>query len=219
MRHMICARKSQTHSKPLLTLQPSTRQDRWGLWSICSLTSPHSPTGESLIQKTEGLLSSSALTPTKEHSAVQDSFTVYQRGIEKFSNKTLPEYLIVAKLGWLNICKRFTDTVFSSYKVEQLHKAHHMHHWSVVLAVLSHALHWNSSNRKAQVRGKRAKAFSNKAAMCISWHFAPLGEAELYRQAVSGSFYSWYTPAWLGNCPEWCNKSATSSSKTQFPPL
>lgn len=68
-------------------------------------------------------------------------------------------------------------------------------------------------------REETAKAFSRKAVTCILGHFAPLGEAEYYRQAVSGSFYSWYTQACLENCPEWCNKSATTSSKTQFPPL
>lgn len=58
---------------------------------------------------------SSALTPMKEHSAVQDRvLCISRRSVEKFSDKTLCEYFIVAKLGWLNICKRFTDMVFSS---------------------------------------------------------------------------------------------------------
>lgn len=55
MRHMISARKSRTHLKPLLTLQPSTQQDRWGLGSIWQ--APVLSEGEPLAQKAEGLLS------------------------------------------------------------------------------------------------------------------------------------------------------------------
>ena len=70
-----------------------------------------------------GLFSSSGLTHMKEdfaHSnARQTVACISRRNWEIFwQDRTLSEYFIIAKLGWLNICNRFTGTVSSSYKAD-----------------------------------------------------------------------------------------------------
>lgn len=123
--------------------------------------------------------------PSRRETHLKKHFAYTQCNLPSYMciKKELRNILTRSDTVWIchhcRICAGLPGTAPCSYKVAQLHR----HWWSAAPTVLSHALHWNRSNRKAEVRGKGQLKYSAVRLPCIlkdtSLHFQTLNYADV----------------------------------------